>query len=120
LNSPKVPSSRVVTTRKVTKVVRSAFSEEQKKVIGKLKAEMAELLAAEREYYDLEEEFLCLEAELKREQQDLERYHADFSARHTSDQSLIDYLKREIEDQKMMLADKQSQNGELKSEFTQV
>ena len=34
-----------------------------------MKKEITQLLAEEREYFDLEEEFLCLEAEFKREEQ---------------------------------------------------
>ena len=85
-----------------------------------MKSEISELLSSERAYYDLEEEFLCLEAEFKREQQDLELYHADFSARHSSDRGLIEYLKREIDDQKNILSDKKSQNLELKTEYSKV
>ena len=63
-----------------------------------MKKEISELLSNEREYYYLEEEFLCLEADLKREESDLEMVSADFACRHEAELSVIEQLKREIED----------------------
>ena len=81
-----------------------------------MKKEISELLSNEREYYYLEEEFLCLEADLKREESDLEMVSADFACRHEAELSVIEQLKREIEDQKNILKDKREHTIELKQE----
>ena len=71
-----------------------------------MKKEITQLLAEEREYFDLEEEFLCLEAEFKREEQQLQMAQAEFECRHETDINIIEALKREIDDQRNILQDK--------------
>ena len=82
----------ITTTKTVKRVVKSIFSEEQKLFILNIKKEISELLASERQYFDMEEEFLCLEAEFKREEQQLEMSQSEFQCRHETDISIIESL----------------------------
>jgi hypothetical protein len=54
----------------------------------------------------MEEDYMCFESDFKRDENDLEMVSSNFQCRHQTDISIIESLRREIDDQRNILEDK--------------